>query len=134
MSTLAAQAISTGTLDLLPFRIKHAEEMAAVLSDPALHTFTGGTPDTPQTLRSYSPATALRRIHVGIVDLERRIVDVHGLDRVDAVLVLEEAAEHLPVVVGGGRLEAEVFYPTPEPPDHASLSPASPREPSLQPS
>ncbi|MFF5858569.1 GNAT family N-acetyltransferase [Streptomyces sp. NPDC012751] len=26
--------------------------MAAVLSDPALHTFTGGTPDTPQALRS----------------------------------------------------------------------------------
>ncbi|AJP04460.1 GCN5 family acetyltransferase [Streptomyces cyaneogriseus subsp. noncyanogenus] len=52
MSTLAAQAISTGRLDLLPLHVEHAEEMAAVLSDPALHTFIGGTPDTPQALRS----------------------------------------------------------------------------------
>lgn len=52
MNTLAAQAIGTGRLDLLPLRIEHADEMAAVLSDPALHTFTGGTPDTPQALRS----------------------------------------------------------------------------------
>ncbi|MFD5131746.1 GNAT family N-acetyltransferase [Streptomyces olindensis] len=52
MSTLVAQAIGTGRLDLLPLRVEHAEEMAAVLSDPALHTFIGGTPDTPQALRS----------------------------------------------------------------------------------
>ncbi|WP_121711781.1 GNAT family N-acetyltransferase [Streptomyces sp. E5N91] len=52
MSTLAAQAISTGRLDLLPLHVEHAEEMAVVLSDPALHTFIGGTPDTPQALRS----------------------------------------------------------------------------------
>ncbi|WP_033312927.1 GNAT family N-acetyltransferase [Streptomyces iakyrus] len=59
MSALAAQAISTGRLDLLPLRVEHAEEMAAVLSDPALHTFIGGTPDTPQALRSrYQRITA----------------------------------------------------------------------------
>ncbi|MFE9923562.1 GNAT family N-acetyltransferase [Streptomyces sp. NPDC005774] len=52
MNTLQARAISTSRLDLLPLHVEHAEEMAAVLSDPALHTFTGGTPDTPQTLRS----------------------------------------------------------------------------------
>lgn len=52
MSALQAQAISTRRLDLLPLDVEHAEEMAAVLSDPALHTFTGGTPDTPQALRS----------------------------------------------------------------------------------
>ncbi|MGK5500303.1 hypothetical protein ACSNOF_20555, partial [Streptomyces sp. URMC 125] len=39
-------------MDLLPLRVEHAEEMAAVLSGPALHAFTGGTPDTPQALRS----------------------------------------------------------------------------------
>jgi hypothetical protein len=49
--TIAAQAISTGRLDLLPLLVGHADEMATVLSDPALHTFTGGTPDTPQALR-----------------------------------------------------------------------------------
>ncbi|MFF7869118.1 GNAT family N-acetyltransferase [Streptomyces qaidamensis] len=59
MSALAAQVISTRRLDLLPLRVEHAEEMAAVLSDPALHTFIGGTPDTPQALRSrYQRITA----------------------------------------------------------------------------
>ncbi|MFJ8593500.1 GNAT family N-acetyltransferase [Streptomyces sp. NPDC093598] len=59
MSTLKAHAISTRRLDLLPLHVEHTEEMAAVLSDPALHTFIGGTPDTPQTLRSrYQRMTA----------------------------------------------------------------------------
>jgi RimJ/RimL family protein N-acetyltransferase len=59
VNTIAAQAISTGRLDLLPLLLGHAEEMAAVLSDPALHTFTGGTPDTPQAFRSrYQRMTA----------------------------------------------------------------------------
>ncbi|MFD8544739.1 GNAT family N-acetyltransferase [Streptomyces sp. NPDC059649] len=59
MSTLAAKAISTRRLDLLPLHVEHAEEMAAVLSDPALHAFTGGAPDTPQALRSrYQRMTA----------------------------------------------------------------------------
>ncbi|MEV7678140.1 GNAT family N-acetyltransferase [Streptomyces sp. NPDC088341] len=59
MSTLAAQVISTSRLGLLPLHVEHAEEMAAVLSDPALRTFIGGTPDTPQALRSrYQRMTA----------------------------------------------------------------------------
>ncbi|MEU1474378.1 GNAT family N-acetyltransferase [Streptomyces sp. NPDC001668] len=59
MSILAAQVITTSRLDLLPLHVGHAEEMAAVLSDPALHTFIGGTPDTPQALRSrYQRMTA----------------------------------------------------------------------------
>ncbi|GAA2932963.1 GNAT family N-acetyltransferase [Streptomyces enissocaesilis] len=59
MSTIVAQAISTARLDLLPLHVEHAAEMAAVLSDPALHAFTGGTPDTPQALRSrYQRMTA----------------------------------------------------------------------------
>jgi len=49
---LATQAIGTERLDLLPLHVEHAEEMAAVLSDPALYTFTGGAPDTAQDLRS----------------------------------------------------------------------------------
>lgn len=42
--------ISTDRLDLVPLRVQHAAEMAAVLSDPALHTFIGGTPHSPETL------------------------------------------------------------------------------------
>ncbi|WP_369193034.1 GNAT family N-acetyltransferase [Streptomyces djakartensis] len=59
MSTLIARPISTERLDLLPLRVEHAEEMASVLSDPDLHTYTGGTPDTPPALRSrYERMTA----------------------------------------------------------------------------
>ncbi|MEV0637065.1 GNAT family N-acetyltransferase [Streptomyces sp. NPDC050619] len=46
------EPFSTPRLDLLPLRVQHAEEMAAVLSDPALHTFIGGTPDSPAALRA----------------------------------------------------------------------------------
>jgi RimJ/RimL family protein N-acetyltransferase len=45
-----AVTISTERLDLLPLRVEHAAEMAAVLGDPALHTFIGGTPETPEGL------------------------------------------------------------------------------------
>jgi RimJ/RimL family protein N-acetyltransferase len=47
-----ARTLTTGRLDLVPLGVEHAEEMAAVLSDPALYTFIGGAPDTPQALRS----------------------------------------------------------------------------------
>lgn len=49
---LTARPVATGRLDLLPLRADHADEMAAVLSDPALHAFTGGTPLTARALRS----------------------------------------------------------------------------------
>ncbi|HUR08053.1 MAG TPA: GNAT family N-acetyltransferase [Nonomuraea sp.] len=39
-------------LVLLPLRVEHAEEMAVVLSDPALHVFIGGTPATASELRA----------------------------------------------------------------------------------
>lgn len=49
---MQAEIIRTRRLDLRPLRVEDAEEMAAVLSDPALHTFIGGTPAGPQDLRS----------------------------------------------------------------------------------
>ncbi|MCX4454287.1 GNAT family N-acetyltransferase [Streptomyces sp. NBC_01340] len=49
---LPAHPLSTARLDLLPLRVEHAGEMAEVLSDPALHTFIGGAPATPEALRS----------------------------------------------------------------------------------
>lgn len=48
--TVTAGPISTERLDLLPLQGEHAAEMAAVLADPALHTFMGGSPETPQGL------------------------------------------------------------------------------------
>jgi len=47
----ASQPFRTARLDALPLRVAHADEMAAVLSDPALHTFIGGSPATPDALR-----------------------------------------------------------------------------------
>ncbi|GAA4019378.1 GNAT family N-acetyltransferase [Streptomyces plumbiresistens] len=47
-----AEPLATPRLDLLPLRVEHAEEMAAVLSDPALHAFIGGTPDSLGALRA----------------------------------------------------------------------------------
>ncbi len=49
---LAAGPIRTGRLTLVPLRADHATEMAAVLADPALYAFTGGSPPSPQQLRS----------------------------------------------------------------------------------
>ncbi|MFF8590686.1 GNAT family N-acetyltransferase [Streptomyces sp. NPDC015220] len=41
---LRAEPVRTARLDLLPLRVEHADEMAGVLSDPALHAFIGGAP------------------------------------------------------------------------------------------
>ncbi|CCB71453.1 GNAT family N-acetyltransferase [Streptantibioticus cattleyicolor] len=52
MTTLAPEPVRTGRLSLVPLRVEHAEEMAAVLSDPDLHTFIGGAPATADALRA----------------------------------------------------------------------------------
>jgi RimJ/RimL family protein N-acetyltransferase len=51
-ASTGADVIRTDRLDLLPLLVEHAEEMATVLADPALHAFTGGAPGTPDDLRS----------------------------------------------------------------------------------
>lgn len=52
MDAREIEAIETGRLSLVPLAVAHADEMAGVLSDPALHVFTGGSPHSPQALRS----------------------------------------------------------------------------------
>lgn len=42
----------TERIDLVPLAVAHAEEMAEVLADPALHAFIGGAPLTPPELRA----------------------------------------------------------------------------------
>ncbi|MFF0743665.1 GNAT family N-acetyltransferase [Streptomyces sp. NPDC004111] len=46
------EAITTDRLDLLPLALEYAPEMAKVLADPALHTFTGGVPLCEDALRA----------------------------------------------------------------------------------
>ncbi|GAA1520693.1 GNAT family N-acetyltransferase [Streptomyces albidochromogenes] len=59
MRPLQPRPVITTRLDLLPLRVSHAAEMAAVLSDPGLHTFIGGAPATPDALRlRYARLTA----------------------------------------------------------------------------
>jgi RimJ/RimL family protein N-acetyltransferase len=54
-----AEEITTDRLDLVPLRVDHADEMAVVLSDPALHTYIGGSPATRYELRArYERMTA----------------------------------------------------------------------------
>ncbi|GGP81583.1 GNAT family N-acetyltransferase [Streptomyces sindenensis] len=43
---------TTARLDALPLQPAYAEEMAAVLADPALYGFTGGEPPAPAVLRA----------------------------------------------------------------------------------
>ncbi|MCT4356510.1 GNAT family N-acetyltransferase [Streptomyces sp. Je 1-79] len=57
--TLTTETVRTPRLTLLPLAVAHAEEMAGVLGDPALHTFIGGTPPTLPELRArYERQTA----------------------------------------------------------------------------
>lgn len=48
----APEPFSTPRLDAIPLDVGHAEEMAAVLFDPALHTYTGGAPEDAGALRA----------------------------------------------------------------------------------
>lgn len=45
------EAIATPRLELRPLQVDHAEEMAVVLADPALHTHIGGQPLSTEQLR-----------------------------------------------------------------------------------
>ncbi|MFF8727100.1 GNAT family N-acetyltransferase [Streptomyces sp. NPDC015171] len=44
--------VETGRVSLVPLAVAHADEMAEVLADPALHVFVGGSPHSAQALRA----------------------------------------------------------------------------------
>lgn len=52
MTAIAAEPVTTRRLTLVPLSPGHAGEMAAVLADPGLYTFTGGSPPTREELRT----------------------------------------------------------------------------------
>jgi RimJ/RimL family protein N-acetyltransferase len=52
MNAIIAQPIPARRLRLVPVAVEHADEMAAVLADPDLYTFTGGSPPTRDELRA----------------------------------------------------------------------------------
>src|SRR4051812_1789893 len=52
MSAITAEPVTARRLTLVPLSAGHVGEMAAVLSDPELYAFTGGTPPPRQELRA----------------------------------------------------------------------------------
>jgi RimJ/RimL family protein N-acetyltransferase len=52
MTTVTPEPIGSTRLRLVPIEPVHADEMASVLSDPALYVFTGGGPLAPPALRA----------------------------------------------------------------------------------
>ncbi|MFD3652434.1 GNAT family N-acetyltransferase [Streptomyces sp. NPDC058620] len=52
MSINRPEPFVTARLDALPLEAGYAQEMAAVLIDPALHTYMGGAPEDEDTLRT----------------------------------------------------------------------------------
>ncbi|WP_210591200.1 GNAT family N-acetyltransferase [Streptomyces sp. GESEQ-35] len=91
-----AESIATARLDLLPLRVEHAAEMTAVLSDPALHTYIGDTPSTPEALR-----TRYERLVAGSPDpavswcnwVLRHRADSHLIGTVQATVTAHTTAE-----------------------------------------
>lgn len=65
MTGVEPEPIRTPRLELLPLRREYAQEMASVLSDPALHTYIGGALGTPQALHA-----RYERLKVGSPDPE----------------------------------------------------------------
>jgi RimJ/RimL family protein N-acetyltransferase len=52
MRAITAEPITATRLTLVPVSAEHADEMAAVLADPELYTFIGGSPPTREELRA----------------------------------------------------------------------------------
>jgi RimJ/RimL family protein N-acetyltransferase len=52
VNVIAAQPVPARRLTLVPLRAGHADEMATVLADPDLYTFSGGSPPTRQELQA----------------------------------------------------------------------------------
>jgi RimJ/RimL family protein N-acetyltransferase len=52
MTAITPEPVLAQRLTLVPVSADHADEMAAVLADPGLYAFTGGSPPTRQELRA----------------------------------------------------------------------------------
>jgi RimJ/RimL family protein N-acetyltransferase len=112
MTAVIPELIETTRLRLVPIGPGHAEEMSAVLSDPALYAFTGGGPPDAAALRTRYRRLAAGAPEPGVtwgnwVIQDRRTSRLAGY--VQATIT---AGEHGP---GGGAgrepgLEAEVAW------------------------
>ncbi|MER5639828.1 GNAT family N-acetyltransferase [Kitasatospora sp. NPDC002227] len=99
LSRATAEPIRTERLELLPLAVGHAEEMAEVLADPALHTYIGGEPADVAALRARyermtagSPDPAVRWLN-WVIRAEGRLVGtvqatVEGTDRAELAWVV----------------------------------------------
>lgn len=98
-----ATALESDDLVLEPLRVDHAEEMAPLLDDSALHTFMGGQPATPEELRQQYEHQVVGRSADGTelwFNWVLRRKDTH-----EATGFVQAS-----VVVEGGRIVAEVAW------------------------
>ncbi|WP_419998741.1 GNAT family N-acetyltransferase [Streptomyces boninensis] len=98
-------ALRTARLDLLPLAPGHATEMAAVLADPALHRYTGGTPAAPADL-----AARYERLAAGSPDPGVTWHNWVLLLRAEARLTGYAQATVTAAAAGRGRSLAEVAW------------------------
>ncbi|WP_030268149.1 GNAT family N-acetyltransferase [Streptomyces sp. NRRL B-24484] len=95
--------VRTPRLTLLPLRAAHAEEMADVLGDPALHAFIGGRPLGPDELRS-----RYERLVAGSPDPGE--VWANWVVRLDVAGRLTGTVQATVTADGDGRLTAEIAW------------------------
>ena len=108
-----AETIETDRLVLRPLAADHADEMAVVLADPALHTFTGGSPVAASALRDRyermltgSPDPAVSWWQLGDRTTCRRPPRRHGAGDDQPVRPRARRRDRL----GGGRAVATTWH------------------------
>ncbi|MEV7469854.1 hypothetical protein AB0O20_25600 [Streptomyces kronopolitis] len=108
---MQAWAIETGRLRLVPLAVEHADEMAEVLFDPALHAFIGAVPHSAAALRSrYARLEAARGLVRGLPGQGVRVIRAHIHPDHHASAAVAAAAGLAPT---GHRHEGEIRWESP---------------------
>jgi RimJ/RimL family protein N-acetyltransferase len=95
------EALGTARLRLVPLRIEDADVMVGVLSDPALHAFTGGGPPSLDELRGRYAAQVIGRSPDGVETWRNWIVRTREPD---------EAVGFVQCTITGGGMVADIAW------------------------
>lgn len=100
-------AFRTERLTLVPLTAAYADAMAVALGDPALHTYTGGAPDTAEALRARyarlaagSPDPAVSWVNLAVLLRPQDAGGARGPDGDDG-----RPTGYVQATVSGGRAE-----------------------------
>jgi RimJ/RimL family protein N-acetyltransferase len=108
--TRSPDDLATDRLRLEPLRVDHADEMVAVLADPALYTFTGGEPPTLDGLRERYGLQARGQSPDGTEVWHNWIVRVAGDDGAPGVEPGGSAIGFVQATVTDGGRAADVAW------------------------